>query len=72
MQVRLGLDLNIQHHYLNVLVVSGYGPNLLGRDCLSVLKLNLAAVHQVDRDDFLEPYQAVLSEGLGALKGVID
>ena len=47
----------------------GYGPNLLGGDWLSVLKLKLAAVHQVDRDDFLEPYQAVLSKRLGALKG---
>ena len=49
--------------------MSGYGPNLLGGDWLSVLKLKLAAVHQVDRDDFLEPYQTVLSKRLGALKG---
>ena len=68
-QVWLGLDHNSQHYNLNALVVPGSGPNLLGRDWLSVLKLSWAEVHQMDRDDFLEPYQAALSEGLGALKG---
>ena len=57
-QVRLGLDRNNQHHKLNAPGVPGSEPNLLERDWLSVLKLNFAAVHQVDRDDVLEPYQA--------------
>ena len=61
--VRLGIDHNNQH----ALVVLGSGPNMLGRDWFSMLKLNRAAVNKVDRDDFLEPYQAVFSEGLGTL-----
>ena len=43
---------------------------MLGRDWFSMLKLNRAAVNKVDRDDFLEPYQALFSEGLGTLKRV--
>ena len=53
-----------------MLVVPGVGPNLLGRDWLSVLKLDWARVFKVDTDDLLRPYQEVFSEGLGALKGV--
>lgn len=68
-QVQLGLDHNNQHHNLNAFVVPRWGPSLLGRDWLSVLELNLAGVDHVDRYDLLEPYQAVLSEGM-TLKGV--
>lgn len=69
-QVPLEVYHNNQHYKLPVLVVPGSGPNLLGRDWLSVLKINWATVHQVDRDDFLKPYQNVFSEELGTLKGV--
>lgn len=59
-----------QQKWLPILVVPGTGPNLLGRDWLAVLKLNWATVNQVNKDDFLRPYQAVFQEGLGTLKGV--
>ena len=68
-QVRRGLDHNNHHHSLNALE-SGSGPNLLGRDRLLVLKLDGAAVHQVDRDNFLVNVQAVFSEGLSTIKGI--
>ena len=59
-----------QQKWLPILVVPGTGPNLLGRDWLAVLKLNWATINQVNKDDFLRPYQAVFQEGLGTLKGV--
>ena len=39
---------NDTHYPLFALVVPGTGPNLLGRDWLSVLQLNWAKVHRVD------------------------
>lgn len=67
-QIKLETDHNNQHHNLHALVVPGSGPNLLGRDWLSVLKLNWVTVHQVDRDDFLKSHQTVFSERLGTLR----
>ena len=69
-KIRLNVYHNNQQHKLPVLVVPGVGPNLLGRDWLSVLKLDWARVFKVDTDDLLRPYQEVFSDGLGALKGV--
>ena len=54
---------------LNV-IVPGARANLLGRDWLSVLRLNWAAIHQIDQDTFLEPYKPVFTARLGKLKGV--
>ena len=67
-KIRLNVYHNNQQHKLPVLVVPGVGPNLLGRDWLSVLKLDWARVFKVDTDDLLRPYQEVFSDGLGALK----
>ena len=50
--------------------VPGTGPNLLGRNWLSVLQLNWAKVHRVDDDMFLEPYKDLFTTGLGKLEGV--
>ena len=69
-KIRLNVYHNNQQHILPVLVVPGVGPNLLGRDWLSVLKLDWARVFKVDTDELLRPYQEVFSDGLGALKGV--
>ena len=66
----LQVDHNNQEYDLPALVVPGQGPNLLGRDWLSVLRINWATVHQVDKDDFLRPFQSLFAEGLGTLKGV--
>ena len=62
-QVQLKVDNNNVRYNFHAFV-SGLGPNLLGNNWLSVLKMNSSAVHQVDRDDFLEPYQTLFSEGL--------
>ena len=54
---------NNQQHRLPAIIVPGSGPNLLGRDWLAVLKVNWATVYQVEKDDFLKPYESVFSEG---------
>ena len=61
---------NDTHYQLYALVFPGTGPNLLGRDWLSVLQLNWAKVHRVDDDMFLEPYKDLFTTGLGKLEGV--
>ena len=61
---------NSQQHRLPAIIVPGSGPNLLGRDWLAVLKVNWAKVYQVDKVDFLKPYESVFSEGMGTLKGM--
>ena len=61
---------NDTHYQLYALIVPGTGPNLLGRDWLSVLQLNWAKVHRIDDDMFLEPYKDLFSAGLGKLEGV--
>ena len=62
---------NDTHYQLYALIVPGAGPNLLGRDCLSVLQLNWAKVHRVDDDMFLEPYTDLFTAGLGKLEGLL-
>ena len=59
---------NNQQHRLPAIIVPGAGPNLLGRDWLAVLKVNLATVYQVGKEDFLKAYESVFSEGIGTLK----
>ena len=66
---------NDTHYQLYALVVPNTGPNLLGRDWLSVLQLNWAQVHRVDGCTvqgtyFLEPYKDLFTTGLGKLDGV--
>ena len=63
-----------QERELNVQVVGGDGPDLMGRDWLSELKvtLNLGNVNLVEGGDslqkILEKHMVVFSEGLGCLK----
>ena len=54
-KIRLKVYHNNQQHKLPVLVVLGVGPHLLGRDWLSVLKLDWARVFKVDTDHLLRP-----------------
>ena len=61
---------NSQQHRLPGIIVPGSGHNLLGRDWLAVLKMNWAKVYQVEKVDFLKPYESVSSEGMGTLKGM--
>ena len=61
---------NSQQHRLPAIIVPGSGPNLPGRDWLAVLKVNWAKVYQVDKVDFLKPYESVFSEAMCTLKGM--
>ena len=49
---------------LQLLVVPGRGPNLIGRDWLNKMQLNWSAVHNMECDDFLQPYGELFKEGL--------
>ena len=69
-QVLLNVHHNRQNDQLGALIVPGSGRNQLGCDWLSALRLNWAAIHQIDQDTFLEPYKSVFTAGLGKLKGV--
>ena len=58
---------------LSVHVVKGSGPNLLGRDWLTHLKVNLKGIHVIEHLDtvqkLLDKHSAVFNEELGCLKG---
>ena len=70
------MDVNVsygdQHKRLPVLVVSGKGPSLLGRDWLSEIRLRWKEIFQV-REDMLEQvlqeHNDVFQDELGTLKG---
>ena len=62
--------LDVYHNQLYAFVVPDTGPNLMVRDWMSVLQLNLANVHRVDEDMFLEPYKDLFTACLGKLEGV--
>ncbi|KAG1704000.1 Protein disulfide-isomerase A4 [Nymphon striatum] len=60
-----------QTYQLRCLVVSGKGPNLLGRDWLAKIRLNWANTHWVDQEeDFAKLFPQLFLPGLGTLKGV--
>ena len=62
------------HHNLQALVVPRHGPNLVGHDWLSVLKLNWATIHHVDSvkgyADLLAWFPKAFGEDIGTLKDV--
>ena len=70
-------EVAVKHHSQNMnlplLIVAGNGPNLLGRNWLSHLKLNWNAIHVVNQNQSLEgvlaKYDDLFEEGLGKLKG---
>ena len=68
----------VSHHnqskMLELLVATGTGPNLIGRDWLHELKLDWATIHSVQTESkvqsLLQKYSVVFSEEAGKLKGV--
>ena len=57
---------------LELTVVSGVGPNLIGRDWLSQIKLNWSQIFQVTHskiEEILESHKEIFKEELGTLKG---
>ena len=59
-----------QSYTLPCLVVTGNGPNLLGRDWLEHMKLDWSAVHRVDEVDYAVMFPELFTDGLGKLKNV--
>ena len=69
-----GVTVDVRHqgctHRLTCLVVNGNGPNFLGRDWLTHIKLDWSAVHHIDNADFPHMFPDLFKDGLGKLKGV--
>ena len=70
------IDVNVtygdQHKQLPLLVVSGKGPSLLGRDWLKKITLwwkEIFQVHEDTLDQMLEEHSEVFQDGLGTLNG---
>jgi hypothetical protein len=76
-------DVQIIHKGSNytmpLLIVQGQGPSLIGRDWLSVIRLDWhnvvrsgqkGVVNKITVDQILDRYPDVMKEGLGTLKGV--
>ena len=57
-------------HRLTCLVVNGTGPNMLGRDWPTHIKLDWSAVHRIEHADFTNMFPDLFKDGLGKLKGV--
>ena len=72
--INVHVQYNAQEEGLSLLVVDGGGPNLIGREWLGKLKLNLAIIHslapQTTLNEVLDRHFPVFSEGLSCLKGV--
>ena len=64
-RVQVNVSHHNQLHSLQAIVVPGSGSNLLGRDWLAMLKVNWATANQVNREDFLKPYEPVYIEAGG-------
>ena len=68
-----------QHKQLQLLVVGGNGPSLLGRDWLSQIRLNWEELHHIDQpklslaiilDKHSKVFSKVFSKELGMVRGV--
>ena len=62
-----------QMQQLVVYVVNGNGPNLMGRDWISSLKVSIGNIHRLGRSDklseILYKHENVFTEGLGTFTG---
>ena len=63
--VTVGVRHQEQSYTLPSLVVTGNGPNLLGRDWLEHMKLDWSAVHRVDEVDYAVMFPELFKDGLG-------
>jgi hypothetical protein len=67
---------NKQRYQLHIYVVSGSGPNLLGRDFIQALNLPIPTINNVTTGDILtlpeilEKHNVLFKQGLGTLKDV--
>ena len=73
-EITVNVRYGSQQLELPLLVTRGSGPDLMGRDWLTHLKLDWQGVYQVESSNdkltsILEKYPAVFSPGLGSLKG---
>ena len=71
--ISVSVQHNQQQKQLSLLVVSGNGPSLLGRDWLAQLQLNWTAIHQLcapnELQAVLDRHSEVFKEELGTLRG---
>ena len=72
--IQVEVSNNNQTKQLLLLVVKGQGPNLLGRDWMSVLTLDWQTVHKLQYnrqlDELLQKYSALFIDKLGKLEGI--
>ena len=73
LSVRINFSFSTQQKQLSLLVVSGDGPSLLGRDWLTQLQLDWTAIHQLCSPDkvqgVLDRHSEVFKDELGTLQG---
>ena len=66
--------INKQQELLNLLVVEGDGPSLLGRDWLKQVKLDWSLIHQIhsssEIEKILERYAVLFQDELGCVEGI--
>ena len=72
--ISVQVEVNNQKQQLELLVVPGNGPCLLGRDWLSHLRLDWAEIHHISHADslqvVLDRHTTVFKESLGRVEGV--
>ena len=72
--IQVEVSHNNQTKQLPLLVVKGQGPNLLGRDWMSVLTLDWQTVHKLQDnrqlDELLQKCSALFIDELGKLEGI--
>ena len=74
-EIPVKVSYNNQEAELNLLVVSGDGPNLLGRDWLGKIKLNWTGIYNLQGSgnsscqQILNKHKALFADELGTVKG---
>ena len=72
-EAKVTVNYGKQTQQLVVYVVNGNGPNLMGRDWLSSLKVSIGDIHRLGvpnkLSEILHKYDSVFTEGLGTFTG---
>ena len=72
-EVKVTVNYGKHKQQLVVYVVNGNGPNLMGRDWLSSLKVSIGDIHRLGEphklSEILQKYESVFTEGLGTFTG---